>query len=235
MRASRQPGVAASAASTVADRPAAARRPAAPGRCAGSPDRGHRAPRRPACRQRRRLRKSRRGARGTRRRSATATPGLTSTMPHAGSAGAGSSRSPMPPMRAGRAAQAHRHVGAQPSASRGKRSPSGSRRHRRHSSAQRRRGIGRTAADAGRHRQGLVQHQMRRAPSPASRASARAARSTRLSALGRQRRGERPVDVERQAFGRLPPQRVADVGEHRPGCRADDSRRRAGRSRAGRD
>ena len=124
------------------------------------------------------------------------------------------SSSPTPPIRAGSLSQADRHVGAEPERD-------GGELRRRHGQApqpvqqpQRRRRIGRAAADPAGDRQVLVQHDPRPARgAPAAAASARAARSTRLSPPSAPRRTARSTSSV-SVVGRLGLQRVGRAGKH---------------------
>ncbi len=96
--------------------------------------------------------------------------------------------------------------------------------------AQRRRRIGRAAAQARGDRHPLLERDPYRWPRrPTWPASRRAARSTRLSGSPASAAGERPGDVQLEALIGLKRQPVAERGRTPPGCRARGSRRHAGR------
>ena len=156
----------------------------------------------------------RRAARGTPRRSPPATPGLTSTMPHVGSAGAGSRRSPTPPMRAARPARQTGTSAPSPAASLASAAGSGASAPQPAQQPQRRRRIGRPAADAGRHRQVLVQHQMRARRHAGLRRQRPRRTQHQIVGFAGEPRGERPRHLQRQRIRRRGAQRVADPGEH---------------------
>ncbi len=90
----------------------------------------------------------------------TSTPGLISTIPRCGSPGAGSNRSPIPDIRAGRP---NRHTGTSAPSAGGDEIQSGPARdrtrHSRQTQTQRRRGVGRPSANAGSDRQILFQNE----------------------------------------------------------------------------
>ena len=147
----------------------------------------------PARRQYRRRPTTRRAARGTPRRWRRAIPGLTSTMPHARQRRRGLQTLADPAHAGGRAGEAYRHVGAEPRCQPGQRPGRGASRHSRHSS----RSVAAASAEPppmpGRHRQVLVQHQMRARRHAGLRRQRPRRAQHQIVGFRRQSRGERPV------------------------------------------
>ena len=163
-----------------------------------------------------------------------ATPGLTRTIPHRGSAGAGSRRSPIPPIRAVCPARQTGTSAPSLAARLASRPGAGLCRQSRHSS----RKAAAASADpppmpdaTGRC---FSSTRCRRGDHTDSAARARAARSTRLSGSSVKPRRERARHRQRQRVGGLRRQRIADAGEHDQAVQQVVAVRPGGRSRAGR-
>ena len=146
---------------------------------------------------------------------ATPIPGLTSTMPHRGRAGAGSQTLADPAHPSGPSGQAYRHVGAKPGREVGQPPRRRACRHSRHSRPQAAAASAEPPPMPDATGRCFSSTRCAPCPTPASVASARAARSTRLSgsswpAPPRTVLSTRSDSVVRRLRG----QRIADLGEH---------------------
>ena len=167
----------------------------------------------PARRQVGRHRRTRRRGRETPPRCASGTPGLTSTIPNRGKRGAGASTSPTPSIRAGRPA---RHTGTSaPSVGRNRRQIDAPHLPLARKQPQRRRRVGRAAANSGRHRQiasPASAAPLPRRPPPPPAPGPRAAPDCRPPPAPA---ANRPVTASDSAAAGVRRQPVADAGEHR--------------------